>query len=64
MTMYTKMAFKKTRMLFETEIFIVNYDMAIRFYSYIIDALYINALKTSNFFFISFELILKQKCIK
>ena len=34
MTMYTKMAFKKTRMLFETELFIVNYDIVIRF-SYI-----------------------------
>ena len=34
MTMYTKMAFKETRMLFETELFIVNYDIVIRF-SYI-----------------------------
>ena len=32
MTMYTKMAFKKTRMLFETELFIVNYDIVIRFF--------------------------------
>ena len=62
MTMYTKMAFKKTRMLFEAELFIVNYDIVIRF-SYII-AISMSYWICCGIFFISFELILKQKWTK